>query len=144
LRVYEKLRDYPKRLCQPTVSDHKSDDFKNLHMQKWLASTHLKVSKLEKDRGPAARIKAGAQERYLFALSRNNFLWSKEGQVVQSHGQNQQINFQESNQLILLKRRGRTSQFTSLACHAIQAPKDPLRYCSQIWACMLMRPNNLN
>jgi len=92
--------------------------------------------------GPAAGTKAGAQERYLFALSRNNFLWSK-GPVVQLHGQNQQINFQESNQLIPLK-RGRTSQFTSLACNAIQAPKDPLRYCSQIWACMLMRPNNLN
>jgi hypothetical protein len=98
-----------------------------------LASTHLKVSNWKKIKDLQLEQKAGAQERYLFALSRNNFLWSKEGQVVELHGQNQQINFQESNQLIPLK-RGRTSRFTSLACHAIQAPKDPLRCCSQIWA----------
>jgi hypothetical protein len=110
---------------------------------KMLVSTHLKVSKWKKIKDLQAGTKAGAQERYLFALSRNNFLWSKEAQVVQSHGQNLQIDFQESNQLIPLK-RGRTSRFTSLACHAIQAPKDPLRYFSQIWACMLMRPDNLN
>jgi hypothetical protein len=124
-----------------------------LRSQKWwlqkppyatmLASTHLKVSNWKKIKDLQLEQKAGAQERYLFALSRNNFLWSKESQVVQLHGQNQQINFQESNQLIPLK-RGRTSRFTSLACHAIQAPKDPLRCCSQIWAWMLMRPNNLN
>jgi hypothetical protein len=87
----------------------------------------FKSLKLEKDPGPAAGTKAGAQERYLFALSRNNFLWSKEGQVVQLHGQNQQINFQESNQLIPLK-RGRTSQFTSLACHACNpSPKGSIK-----------------
>jgi hypothetical protein len=124
-----------------------------LRSQKWWLSKTSKCKnacinlfkslKLEKDQGPAAGTKAGAQERYLFALSRNSFLWSKEGQVVQLHRQNQQINFQESNQLIPLK-RGRTSRFTSLACHAIQAPKDPLRYCSPIWACMFMRPNNFN
>lgn len=138
-----KLRDYPLKDFVSPLSQITKVMTSKTSICNNACINSFKSLKLEKDPGPAAGTKAGAQERYLFALSRNNFLWSKEGQVVELHGQNQQINFQESNQLIPLK-RGRTSRFTSLACHAIQAPKDPLRCCSQIWAWMLMRPNNLN
>lgn len=53
LRVYEKLTDYPKRLCQPTVSEHKSDDFK-ISICKNACINSFKSLKLEKDQGPAS------------------------------------------------------------------------------------------
>jgi hypothetical protein len=91
-----------------------------------LASTHLKVSNWKKIKDLQLEQKAGAQERYLFALSRNNFLWSKESQVVQLHGQNQQINFQESNQFNTSEKgKNLTVYFLGLSCNP--SPKGSIK-----------------